>query len=282
MPRDVAIKRLHVPHIDEFLNEIEIFDKMGTNIRDSTDNHLIPLQLAYKHGSDFCLVFPWADGNLREFWQQQQADPGDLACIRWFFEQCHGIARGLRKIHHLTTTVKKKPAEAVLNAENATAMLLGAGGPDEREWGRHGDIKPENILWCKDYGGHKDHLLISDFGLTRFSTAHSRSHVPRDQVQGFSGTYRPPDLDLQGETSQRYDMWSLGCVLLEFASWFLLGFDETHTNFTKERNELVSAAHGRYHIYEDKFFDLKESDASQGTRREAVLKISVTKVHIHT
>lgn len=272
VPRDVAIKKLHVPHVSEFRNEIEIFDKMGTNTHDSIHNHLIPLQLTYKHGNDFFLVFPWADGNLKEFWSQNEADAGDLGCIRWFFDQCHGIARGLRKIHHLTTT---RPTET-LNAGNAAAVLLGLR-PDLREWGRHGDIKPENILWCRNFDGLRDHLLISDFGLTRFSTADARSHVPRDQVQGLSATYRPPDLDLHEETSQRYDLWSLGCVLLEFASWFLLGFHETIDTFTNERLVLVKSGHSR--IYEDKFFDLNEVGTGKGSRKEAVLKDSVIKVH---
>ncbi|CAM1509805.1 Fc.00g001400.m01.CDS01 [Cosmosporella sp. VM-42] len=265
-PQDFAVKRLHVPNADDYLKEVHVFDKLGIEKGDSLSNHLIPLQLTFKHGRDFFLMFPWADGNLKQFWERRKADPRDQATIRWFFNQSWGIARGLRKIHHLST----EPKEA-FDVSNASKMVL-SPAPGDREWGRHGDIKPENILWFKDYDGRQDHLVISDFGLTQFNSANSRSKVLQDQIQGFSGTYRPPDLHLDDQISQRYDVWSLGCVLLEFISWFLLGYQKGIDDFAAERTKDKAE---NPNSSEDKFFYLYEGTGDFKGRNGAKVKDSV-------
>ncbi|EEU35231.1 uncharacterized protein NECHADRAFT_19162, partial [Fusarium vanettenii 77-13-4] len=145
--------------------------------------------------------------------------------------------------------------------------LLGA-----KDWGRHGDIKPENILWFENYNNKQNHLVISDFGLTQFNSAHSRSKVQQGQIQGFSGTYRPPDLHIEDQPiSQNYDVWSLGCVFLEFVSWFLLGHDEAVFTFADER--LRDEPKGT--IEEDTFFIFENGQES--TPKDAKLKKSVVK-----
>lgn len=257
-----------MPSQDDYLKEVTVFEKLGLDKRGFMSQHLIPLQLTYKHGRDFYLMFPWADGNLKEFWQNVRPDRTKEG---WFFNQCLGIAHGLRKIHHLKTISLETIRQMSLDATTAAALVL-APTVGEQEWGRHGDIKPENILWFKKYEGcDENHLVISDFGLTRFNSAHSRSRVLQNQIQGFSGTYRPPDLHLDDEISQRYDVWSLGCVLLEFISWFLLGYDDGIEAFiqSRTRDELETKNQS-----EDKFFGLV--DGNKG----AMLKDSVTKVCI--
>lgn len=271
MTRHFAVKRLHVPNSEDYLKEVNIFDKLGIKKAQSMANHLIPLQMTYKHGNDFFLVFPWADGNLKEFWKSVRPDPANPARLYWFLDQCWGIAHGLRKIHHLSTLSKD-----TFDKSNAQQRVLTPIQGD-KEWGRHGDIKPENILWFKKYEERQDYLVISDFGLTRFNSAQSRSKVLQDKIEGFSGTYRPPDLHLDDEKiSPRYDIWSFGCVLLEFTSWFLLGYYETIEVFASKRSkdklerDRVSS--------EDTFFGLiKETEASKG-RYRAEVKDSVIEV----
>lgn len=101
--------------------------------------------------------------------------------------------------------------------------------------GRHGDLKPENILWFKSYDETGQDCLgvlkISDFGLTRFHGTRSKSHVESVAV---SPTYRPPEFDIASIVSQSFDIWSLGCVLLEFVTWYLLG-GEGVDKFSKKR-----------------------------------------------
>ncbi|RSL61854.1 hypothetical protein CEP53_004934 [Fusarium sp. AF-6] len=266
-----AIKKPHIPCLPDYLQEIEPFDKLGVE-NDSPDlKHLIPLQLTFRHGRDYYLVFPWADGNLKKFWHQQKAHPENPDEVRWFMDQCSGITRGLRKLHHLSTQLSQNVVSVkAVNATNGKEMILGG-----KEWGRHGDIKPENILWFKNYDGEKDVLVISDFGLTQFNSAHSRSKVHQDQILGFSGTYRPPDLQLEGqEISQNYDVWSLGCVFLEFLSWFLLGYDAVVTTFVQARVD--DSLQGN--VKEDTFFTFeKDENHPQRISKKATLKKSVIK-----
>ncbi|RMJ16177.1 hypothetical protein BHE90_006441 [Fusarium euwallaceae] len=258
-----AVKKPHVPNVSDYLQEIDPFDKLGIENKDSLSNHLIPLQLTFRHGRDYYLMFPWADGNLKQFWGQRKAKPEEPEEVRWFMAQCSGIARGLRKIHHLSTELSQK----TVNLVNAKQMILG-----DKEWGRHGDIKPENILWFGNCEDKRDHLVISDFGLTRFNSAHSRSKVQQDQIQGFSGTYRPPDLHLEDQPiSQNYDVWSLGCVFLEFVSWFLLGYEQVVDVFTRER--MNEGQKGDFR--EDTFFTFENGPLI--TPRKAKLKDSVVK-----
>lgn len=264
-----AIKKPHIPCLSDYLQEIDIFDKLGIEDKGNDPNHpshLIQLQLTFKHGRYYYLVFPWADGNLKKFWSQRTANPKDLAEVRWFMTQCSGITRGLRKLHHLSTQLSQKTGNAnAVNAVNGTGMILGV-----KEWGRHGDIKPENILWFKCYNRERDYLVISDFGLTQFNSAHSRSKVHQDQILGFSGTYRPPDLHLENQPiSQNYDVWSLGCVFLEFLSWFLLGYEEGVDAFAQARVD--DSLNGD--VREDTFFAFE--NGLNGTPRKATLKKSV-------
>ncbi|RSL50760.1 hypothetical protein CEP53_008699 [Fusarium sp. AF-6] len=81
------------------------------------------------------------------------------------------------------------------------------------KYGRHGDIKPENILWFND-GTKGGTLKITDFVLTKFHTWDIRS----------SRCYRPPEVELgDGLIRPSYDIWSMGCLYLEFLAWLLGG-----------------------------------------------------------
>ena len=98
-----------------------------------------------------------------------------------------------------------------------------------RVHGRHGDLKPENILWFKkprfgqDIAGHWGSFVISDFGLTMFHHKNTKSEVNPSNLAR-SPTYRPPEYEVRQKVSQLCDIWSLGCVMLEFLIWYLLGW----------------------------------------------------------
>lgn len=166
---------------------------------DDTHPHLISLLATYQQFRVYYLIFPWAD----------------LQTIMWVAKQCEGIANGLVKIHkYQTSNSKLQP------------------GFHENRYGRHGDLKPENILWFSDPDGGT--LKISDFGLSEYSTLHRKSYKPRSRV-ATSMSYRPPECDLKGgQIGQSYDIWTLGCLYLEFITWLLGGWDLVK-NFERKR-----------------------------------------------
>jgi serine/threonine protein kinase len=224
--------------------------------------HLVKLLGTYKYRDQYYLLFPWADGNLLEFWQENQSPCTGVIehdWVLWFSQQCLGIAQGLEKIH---------------KAQNPDSN----SGHDssDRLHGRHGDLKPENILWFKNSQTEtnsisKSVLKISDFGLTRFHRDESKSGIDAGTV-GNSPTYRAPEYDVMSTVSQNYDIWALGCVLLEFAAWFLLGWSEIQafsTNRIAEDNATVP---------EDNFYVLVVLMGKNG-ETGARLKASVAKVN---
>ncbi|KAF4946078.1 hypothetical protein FGADI_11463 [Fusarium gaditjirri] len=122
----------------------------------------------------------------------------DLSVIRWTSTQTLGLLAALDAIH---------------NSRGA------------RSYGRHGDIKPENILWFETDDEPFGLLVVADFGLSKFHRERSRSNTKNTKV-GYTCTYAPPEIDIEGGTITRSsDIWSFGCVLLEMACWLLGGWE---------------------------------------------------------
>lgn len=73
----------------------------------------------------------------------------------------------------------------------------------------HQDIKPGNIMFNTDYSKIKliDLGVSSKLDKTRATKA----------AQGGTPRYMPPE-QLDGNLSFKVDVWSFGCVLLEFCS----------------------------------------------------------------
>lgn len=97
-------------------------------------------------------------------------------------------------------------------------------GDKIRQWGRHGDIKPENILWFDGAHGTGGLLKISDFGESELNSRLSKTKRRSSVVN--TRTYSPPECDLETKIiRQSSDIWSLGCVFMEFVTWMLGGVD---------------------------------------------------------
>ncbi|KAI0468301.1 hypothetical protein F4859DRAFT_491162 [Xylaria cf. heliscus] len=148
-----------------------------------------------------------------------------------------------------------------------------------RKYGRHGDIKPENLLWYKDQKDEFGVLRFTDFGVSELNSSLSKSKV----VSNIAGTlaYRAPESDIpEWPTRQSADMWSLGCVYLEFITW-LLGGESLLREFCEKRMSWDNAGH----VKMDTFFDSDHSKGPSGTVIELKVKSCVTaffdKLHQH-
>ncbi len=220
---------------------------MLANLNRCKDPHLVKLILTmqleeWNGASSFWLFFPLADSNLAQFWQNKLEFSDDMreTYAGWLAGQFHGLAQALSKLHDL----------------NMAAEIKGKKG--DPSYGIHGDIKPENILWYKKWRGREDDdvapqqqqhqpngiasegstagtaihtdadkkgkwpfgvLQLADFGITRLHRTGTRSNVAMRQA---TKTYAPPELEVgPGGCSRSFDIWSLGCVFLEFLCWLV-------------------------------------------------------------
>lgn len=80
-------------------------------------------------------------------------------------------------------------------------------------------------------------LVLSDFGLGRLHTKYSRSNADPKALEK-SATYRAPEFDLaRGRISRASDVFSLGCMFLEFVTWQIMGYDAVYDEFPTYRME---------------------------------------------
>ncbi|KAK7920092.1 kinase-like domain-containing protein [Apiospora marii] len=246
-----AVKSVFTKSYKQFAREVRVLQHFSGS---STGHiHLIRLLMAFTHGDNYFLLFPWASGNLIDLWKRDPLPIRSLAKVRWLIDQCSGLAAGLAKLHN-----------------NNSWRYYHDGKLSQL--GRHGDIKPHNILWFDSFDEpgrvHEDHLVVSDFGLSIFHSSAANTELTTANNVGRSPTYRPPEVDLgNGKVQQKYDIWSLGCLYLEFISWFLLGYEETRGNgpnsFSEHRIKKDNA-------HEDKFFIILNGGPDGGSYKAVV------------
>lgn len=261
-PASFAVKRLHSQNEEAFKREVEMLNKFSGNKHD----HLISLLATYEQFDRFFLVFDWAEADLQGYWKRINPAPSfDLDTVLWMARQCKGIASGIIKIHAHVSTYQKKDPNGSAN-ENVV-------------FGHHGDIKPENVLWfCEP--SHTDRnvggtLKLSDFGLAEFSI-HQTTSMPPKSKWGVSLAYRAPESDLkQGNAIGRsYDIWTLGCLYLEFITWMLGG-----SQLLDEFAEARKARDAMWHEMETHtFFKLEIDDRTR--KPTAIIKPAVKEVSL--
>ncbi|RSL47212.1 hypothetical protein CEP51_015809, partial [Fusarium floridanum] len=232
-----ALKEVNSLDRNSYRDEVEALQRYCTKLQKM--KHLVQLLLTFQHGERLYLLFEWADGNLRDFWQMIPTVQPTPRRTRWVAEQCLGIAIAVKRIHGLMTWQRDQPVTSGLNSDR------------EKYHGRHGDLKPSNILWFSKYGEDRHLLVVSDLGLTRYHSRVSKSHV--SQVRGFTSPYCPPEVGLVRHISQKYDIWSLGCLYLEFFTWYLQGMDVLD-DFESQRVEEEPGQPGFHGLESDSYY----------------------------
>lgn len=108
--------------------------------------------------------------------------------------------------------------------------------PDLRAGIVHGDLKPENIIRFKPEGGSPrllGTLKIGDWGLSKEKDCKTTDQNIASIGYRASIRYEPPEMS-EGvpvvgrdtplkSRSRLYDVWSLGCIMLEFIVWLVEG-----------------------------------------------------------
>ncbi|KAK1780445.1 hypothetical protein QBC45DRAFT_408685 [Copromyces sp. CBS 386.78] len=188
--------------------------KTHHEIQAENHDHIIDFIAAIERGKARYLLFSWADqGNLQSLWKNHPTPSLSSTLVEDVIRQLQGLADALDTLHH-------------------------CGGTDEdadSSW-RHGDIKPQNILSrskqkVRESADQLDigHLMMSDLGLAKRHDVATQVRNDRTSTRATTFRYSPPELHTLEQNewtarSRRYDIWSMGCVILEFAIWLLYGY----------------------------------------------------------
>ncbi|KAJ4291768.1 hypothetical protein N0V90_009663 [Kalmusia sp. IMI 367209] len=189
-----------------WLNEKEILQQL------EKFNHpnIVKLLDAYCIDDNFLLLFPLAQGDLEDFMSKEPLPSHSSQVIfTWMLQQVQGLTKALEYLH--------------------------VGNEHYEAFGRHGDIKPENILWYSDVGTGKltlGRFVIADLGLSQFHrrTPGSSTHPASCLCDAVTPNrnladrrYAAPEIEVPSRIDSAYDMWSLGCVLFEMVVWLVEG-----------------------------------------------------------
>ncbi|KAF7535451.1 hypothetical protein G7054_g5370 [Neopestalotiopsis clavispora] len=218
-------------------------------------SHLVTLLAAFEQESTdkSFFVFPWAECDLSAYWERQH--PRDA---QWVSKQLAGLVGALNEIHN--------PAQ--------NAQTLGSS----QVYGRHGDLKPDNILWFTPYKGDpRGILVVSDMGFTAVNTELSRSKQTNGKPR--TPTYRPPELDIPGaNVTREYDVWSLGCIFLEMMTW-LLGGRQLNSKFKQSRSTSENGVNTSIFFTFDRGQPMVKQEVTQWIQSLRVHKESTEFVH---
>lgn len=176
--------------------------------------HIITLLAAYRQQEKYHLLFPWAEQDLLRWWETNQKPTRNVEEVRWMSKHCLKVAEALHVIHFPRGQDQLRPTD--------------------QRYGRHGDIKAENILVFRSREG-EDMLVIADLGLTELHRKTSRSNQPQDAIAR-TADFRPPECDIKGgnDISPAFDIWTLGIVFLDMIVW-QIGGNELRVQFEEER-----------------------------------------------
>ncbi|KAH6652866.1 kinase-like domain-containing protein [Truncatella angustata] len=174
------------------------------NLARFQNNNLVPFGGSFSRGDRHYVLFPWADGgNLREFWLDHDSRPLTRELMSEVLQQLTGLVDALCLIHE----------------QNC----------------RHGDLKPENILRFIDKDTRLGVLKISDLGVAKHHRELTTLRSEPTQTRIGTVAYEAPEavLSLDKARSRLYDVWSMGCIFLEFSIWLLDGRDGLR-DFTRD------------------------------------------------
>lgn len=245
-----AVKRLHLTDEESFWSEVAMLKEFKKN----PHAHLVKLLATFRWQDRYYLIFPFAESNLREYWKATPVPEFSFHNVFWVLQQCRAITSGLHVVHE----------------QRYTHASPGNSNHDEQSrYGRHGDLKAENILWFPE-GTELGRLVIADFGLTDFHKRSTRSDIPAGHITG-SPSYEPPELTLHEKVSRAYDIWTLGCLYLELVTWLVAGWDALE-RFPDARRESMSK---QPNVVDDTFFTIMGEGSPGAPPKQAILRGSV-------
>ncbi|KIW64561.1 hypothetical protein PV04_09486 [Phialophora macrospora] len=206
--------------------ESAVLAKLADAPHDNITTHLA----SWRQKESCYMLFRCADCNLRTYMTRNPSPKWTKANLLAIIPQMAGLADGLSHIHNL--------GPANLQPDDGGRSTR-PGHRRSHQAGYHHDLKLENILVTVNKDTGQLLLSISDFGSAKIGQIVSGSERPsqftKNPNPGDPG-YGAPDVLMEGKSSRPYDMWSMGCILLELLTW-MVGI-EGHDIQTFEKKRL--------------------------------------------
>ncbi|KAH7371419.1 kinase-like domain-containing protein [Pyrenochaeta sp. MPI-SDFR-AT-0127] len=286
----VALKELKIPPGDEPCG-IDTAWKTEANalatINKLDHPHIVKCIAAIRRGNSRYLMFPWADGkSLRDYWDQAPRKAPNANIIQQAIVQLRGIADALDGLHnfdggHLNNTDINNDVSTALESASITETSLPHGNSVNAETQldnkadvcqntentssiRHGDLKPENILRFLVKQSELGDLKIADMGIAKRHVVTTAQRGDKATSTRF-GTRRyeaPETVTEKYARSRLYDIWSMGCITLEFIIWILYG--------NAELNNLYEQIEGKAQNI-CQYYELVDSNDPRGARVHPVV-----------
>ena len=203
---------------------------------------------------DRYFMFPWADGHtLRDYWSEYPLHQRRLTVIKDAVTQLRGLADGLDRLHsyQVKTTNSNNPDNqgGTENADGASISSI-----------RHGDLKPENILRFiageATEGSELGVLKIADMGLAKRHVKRTRDRKCVTSTKYGTLQYEGPEIETSlSPLSRLYDIWSMGCIILDFIIWILYGNNE----LMRFNDDIKRVSNKR-----EQYFEIVQTEAERG------------------
>jgi serine/threonine protein kinase len=231
---------------------------MLNKLRRVDHEHLIKRIAAIAQNGRYFVLLEWADGgDLLEYWDKNPKPKLSANLINEFLAQFYGLASAIDTLHNRRTDVMQEantgsqpssrgtdtgiegPHPFIMVESVSEEPLDSAGGiqqdalnpsgntPEAAINIRHGDLKPENILRFLKPETLLGLLVISDLGLAKEHKVQTSLRKVASSARYGTIHYEPPEAVTQSEKprSRRYDLWSMGCIILETVIYLLHGKD---------------------------------------------------------
>ncbi|KAF4784666.1 protein kinase domain-containing protein [Colletotrichum scovillei] len=213
---DIALKEFG--HEKDFKRE----QSNLVSLRKLSNTHIAQSLATFSQGDRSYILSPWAGGgDLDHFWQTHGDGKRNSEMALWSLKQMLGLVKALYALH-----------EELGEAVNC----------------RHGDLKPGKILHFK-FDDNKDHLgilKITGFGISRIHLEATFDRLERPTNTGAtSPSYEAPEATATSKDaiSLKYDIWSIGCIFLEFVIWLAQDWDAVQS-FANARKSTSAHAGG--------------------------------------
>ncbi|CAO2653752.1 Nn.00g031630.m01.CDS01 [Neocucurbitaria sp. VM-36] len=252
--REVAIKEIKVTRGNDKSGTDDAWDleaRALANINRLNHKHITKCVAAIRRGDSRYFMFPWADGDsLRDYWDSKAQQSPSAELILQTLGQLRGLADALDSLHNCNSGHSDQDDKKESNGEENLELpeIDVYDENDERTVQvvsvnkksiRHGDLKPENILRFLNDEPGLGTLKIADMGLAKQHIVETVNRTHLTSTRYGTIRYEAPEAvtAIRGGRSRLYDVWSIGCITLEFVIWILYGNDQLNNFYNQVKGD---------------------------------------------